>query len=104
MIGLTAIEHRHQAAEIAWVYVEPTARGIGGAAVRAVVSLGFRELNLHRIHLSVLADNARAIRCYEKAGFRVEGRLREAVFKSGERRDVILMALLRPQFEARVEE
>jgi hypothetical protein len=43
MIGLTAIDHRQQAAEIPWVYVEPTARGIGGAAARAVVSLGFHE-------------------------------------------------------------
>ena len=97
MLGLTDIDHRQQSAELAWVYVELAARGIGAAAVRAALALGFDELNLHRISLSVLADNARAIRCYEKAGFRVEGRLREAVFKSGERRDLILMALLRPE-------
>jgi diamine N-acetyltransferase len=99
MIGLTEIDHRQQSAELAWVYVEPAARGLGTEVVRAVLSLGFRELNLHRIHLSVLADNARAIRCYERAGFREEGRLREAVFKGGERRDLIIMAVLRPEFE-----
>lgn len=99
MIGMTAIDHRQQTAEIAWVYVDPAARGIGSAAVRSVVELGFRELNLHRIHLSVLAENGRAIRCYEKVGFREEGRLREAVFKAGRRHDVLLMALLRPELE-----
>jgi RimJ/RimL family protein N-acetyltransferase len=99
MMGLTEIDHRQQTAELAWVYVEPGARGCGSAAVREVLRLGFRELNLHRIHLSVLAGNARAMRCYAKVGFREEGRLREAVFKDGERRDLVLMALLRPEFE-----
>ncbi len=98
MIGLTDIDHRQQTAEIAWVYLEPEARGAGSAAVTAVLQLGFRELNLHRIFLTVLADNARAVRCYEKAGLRIEGRLRETVFKDGQRHDLLLMAVLRPEF------
>jgi RimJ/RimL family protein N-acetyltransferase len=99
MIGLNNIDHRQQSAEIAWVYIEPETRGIGTAAVRAVLRLAFRELNLHRIYLTVLAENGRAIHCYQKAGLREEGRLREAVFKAGERRDLILMAALRPEYE-----
>lgn len=95
MVGLTGIDHRHQAAEMAWVYIDPAARGIGASVARKVVHLGFCELNLHRIYLTVLAENTRAIRCYEKAGFRIEGRLRDAVYKGGERRDLLLMALLR---------
>jgi diamine N-acetyltransferase len=101
MIGLTEIDHRQQSAELAWVYVEPAARGLGTTAVRAALRLGFEELNLHRVYLTVLADNCRAIRCYQKAGFQEEGRLREAIFKAGERRDLILMSLLRPEFGPR---
>jgi RimJ/RimL family protein N-acetyltransferase len=95
MLGLTQIDHRQQTAELAWVFMEAPGRGIGTRAVAAAVNLGFGELNLHRIYLTVLAGNSRAIRCYEKAGFLAEGRLREAVFKAGARRDLILMAVLR---------
>jgi RimJ/RimL family protein N-acetyltransferase len=95
MLGFTQIDHRQQTAELAWVFVEAQRRGIGSRAVSAALHLSFGELNLHRIYLTVLADNGRAIRCYEKAGFRTEGRLRDAVFKAGARRDLMLMAVLR---------
>ena len=76
-------------------------KGYGSESMALRTEYAFRELNLHRVYLSVLADNARAMRCYEKVGFREEGRLREAVFKDGERRDLVLMAVLRPEFETR---
>jgi len=54
--------------------LEDQGRGIGTEAVRRVLAYGFDELGLHRVSLRVLASNIRAIRCYEKCGFRVEGR------------------------------
>jgi len=45
-------------------------RGIGTFAVAELVRRGFQELGLERIWLQVFAVNARAIRAYEKAGFR----------------------------------
>lgn len=45
-------------------------RGIGTEAVRRLVRHGFDELGLRRIWLQVFATNVRAIRAYEKAGFR----------------------------------
>jgi RimJ/RimL family protein N-acetyltransferase len=59
---------------------------------------GFFDLNLQRIYLSVLASNAAALRIYEKAGFRQEGRAREAAYKNGRYEDTVLMALLRTEF------
>src|SRR6267378_3834328 len=51
-------------------------KGFGTDAVRTLCRWGFAELNLHRVHLKVYEDNPRGIACYEKVGFRQEGRLR----------------------------
>jgi len=69
-------------------------KGLGLEAVRQLVAFGFRDLNLHRISLQVFASNRRAIKTYEKAGFRHEGRLRDAAFIDGGFVDVCVMAIL----------
>ncbi len=46
-------------------------RGLGTRAVGELVRIGFAELGLRRIWLQVFRSNARAIRAYEKSGFRV---------------------------------
>lgn len=44
--------------------------GIGTKVLQALVRIGFEELDLERILLNVYHINRRAIRCYEKVGFR----------------------------------
>lgn len=51
-------------------------QGYGQDAVSALLEHAFYRMNLSRIYLRVFAFNKRAIRCYEKCGFRKEGRLR----------------------------
>lgn len=75
-------------------------RGYGTDALNAICDFGFGHLRLERIDLHVYEDNARAIRSYEKAGFRLEGRLRHARFAEGRHSDVLLMALLRDEWLA----
>ena len=76
-------------------------RGYGTDATRALVGWGFDTLGLHRIYLKVYADNARAIRCYEKAGFVLEGRLREDSFHRGAYRDSLVMGILEAEWRRR---
>jgi RimJ/RimL family protein N-acetyltransferase len=73
--------------------------GYGTDAMRTVCRFGFDEMNLRRIELDVFPANKRAIRVYEKVGFRVECNLRQAMFKSGEYRDLILMGLLKGELQ-----
>ena len=75
-------------------------RGYGTDATRVLMRYAFQQLNLHRITLYVHAFNQRAIRAYEKCGFRHEGRLRQAHFMDGEYGDELVMGLLREEFEA----
>ncbi|MGQ0601025.1 MAG: GNAT family N-acetyltransferase, partial [Anaerolineales bacterium] len=62
---------------------------------------GFTELNLHRVSLGVFSYNGRAVRSYEKAGFRIEGRSRQAVSRDGQRFDDVWMGILREEWEQR---
>ncbi|CAB3778809.1 GNAT family N-acetyltransferase [Pararobbsia alpina] len=73
-------------------------KGVGSIATKAILNHAFHDLNLHRIYLTVLADNERAIRLYAKLGFVDEGRYRQAIFKNGAYRDIVQMAILRDEF------
>lgn len=79
-------------------------QGYGTDAVLTLCGFGFAQMNLHRIFLHALAENARAIRCYEKCGFQHEGRLREAMFKHGQYRDLVVMAILEGEYAERFPE
>jgi RimJ/RimL family protein N-acetyltransferase len=73
-------------------------RGYGTEAVRLLVRYGFEILNLNRIGLSVFANNLRAIRTYQKAGFVHEGCLRQARFHGGRYEDEYRFAILREEW------
>ncbi|HEY9089197.1 MAG TPA: GNAT family protein [Anaerolineaceae bacterium] len=74
-------------------------KGYGSDAVRMLLRYGFTALNLNRIELEVYQNNPRAIRSYEKVGFVHEGRKRQAMFKSNVYQDVLIMAVLRSEWE-----
>ncbi len=68
--------------------------GYGTEATRAVVDHGLAVLGLHRVELEVYAFNPRAQRVYEKCGFVVEGRRRDALLWDGTWHDAVTMAIL----------
>jgi RimJ/RimL family protein N-acetyltransferase len=104
-VGLYQIDYRIRMAEFAIMLGDRTVwgRGLGRDCTRFALGFGFNELNLNRIHLSVLATNERAIRLYRSLGFQDDGLLRQAQYKQGHYIDVRLMSLLRAEFESRVE-
>jgi RimJ/RimL family protein N-acetyltransferase len=81
---------------------EPDARGqgYGTEATRLMLQLAFERIGLYRVSLSVFGFNERAIRSYQKAGFRLEGRAREAIVRDGERFDELSMGILAPEWHA----
>ncbi len=99
-IGLHRVDWKNRSAVLGIVIGEKGhwGKGFGTEAVRLMLRFGFGELDLHRVELDVYDYNPRAIRCYEKAGFRREGTLRQALFREGGYHDVHRMAVLRPEF------
>ena len=73
--------------------------GYGTDAMRVILRYAFAELNLHRVSLDVFEYNPRAIRSYEKAGFCIEGRERQALHRDGRRWDMIYMGILRQEWQ-----
>ena len=77
---------------------EHRSKGYGAEAIRLVLGYGFKTLNLHSIMLSVHADNAPAIACYKKVGFKEAGRRREWIFKDGAYIDALYMEMLESEY------
>lgn len=69
-------------------------KGIGSETTRLLLRYGFDVMQWHRIDLKVLDYNTRAIRCYEKCGFRKDGILRESAYIEGRYYSDIIMSIL----------
>lgn len=74
-------------------------KGFGREAVELILKYAFHELNLHRIQLTVFSYNERAISLYESLGFKQEGVFREHLQRDGRRYDMLLLGLLRREWE-----
>jgi diamine N-acetyltransferase len=74
-------------------------KGYGRDAIETFLDWTFRILNLRRIKLETLANNERALRCYAACGFQREGLLREDDYADGQYRDMVVMGLLRSEWE-----
>ena len=84
------------------IYIgEPSARGggVGTSATYCAAEVGFRELGLYKIWLTVHCRNRAAIQAYKKVGFVQEGVLRGEFLLDGERLDALYMGLLKDDFE-----
>jgi len=103
--GLHRIDWKNRSADLGIVLGEKEfwGQGFGTDATRTLLRFAFHELNLHRVTLLAYDFNPRAIRSYEKAGFRREGTEREALFREGQYHDIHLMAILSHEFQIQEE-
>lgn len=74
-------------------------KGYGSDAMRVILKYAFEILNLHRVSLNVFEYNPRAIRSYEKCGFKYEGKMREFLEREGKRWDLIFMGITREEWK-----
>lgn len=82
--------HR-RAMEIGYWLGEPYwGRGIATEAVRALTRYAFETFDVARVYAYVYAWNPASARVLEKAGYRLEGRLRKAVTKEGTTMDMLV--------------
>jgi diamine N-acetyltransferase len=97
---LTGIDWIARSAEFSiWIGVSAhRGKGAGRTASRALLRHAFLDLNLNRVHLTVLEDNLVAQSLYRKLGFVEEGRLRRAAYKNGRFVDLIQMAMLSGEY------
>jgi RimJ/RimL family protein N-acetyltransferase len=100
-VGLDGVRwvHKDTFVGIAITDREYWGKGYGTDAMRVILRYAFTELNLHRVTLNTFGYNPRAIRSYEKAGFRHEGSLRGVLNREGKRWDLVYMGILKEEWE-----
>lgn len=84
--------HRHTAELGYWLAEDLWGHGITSDAVPAFTNFCFENFPLQRIFAEPFAKNLASARVLEKAGFVLEGRLRNNVFKDGQVLDSLLYA------------
>lgn len=73
-------------------------KGYGTDAMKVLQKFIFEQMNIHKVKLHVFSYNERAIKSYEKCGFKVEGVLRQEIFRDGRYNDIIVMGILKEEF------
>lgn len=99
-VGFWNYDQHERSAEIGIFIGDKTAwdKGFGTETMQLMINYGFAMLNFNRIYLQVFESNPRGMRCYEKAGFKLEGRLRQAHYLDGAYIDVLLMSILKDEW------
>jgi diamine N-acetyltransferase len=100
--ALERIDHNFSRAELGIFLGRRRGSGIGADATRLALDWAFTVLGLHNVMLETFDFNDQARRAYERAGFRVIGRRRDAVRAMGGRFDSILMDATAADFESPV--
>lgn len=101
--GVHAIDAKNRVATVGiFLGKEHLEQGYGTDALRVLVDFCFNEVNLNKVRLNVFSFNKRAIRCYEKVGFKREGVLRQEIYRGGEYHDTLVMGILRGEWQERV--
>lgn len=89
-ISLKNIDLKNKNAEYA-VSMRKSSIGTGAStyATKELLNIAFNELDLNKVYLNVFADNKRAIKFYEKIGFKLEGCSKEHVLVNEEYKDLM---------------
>ena len=94
------VDHTARSAEVGLFIGDKSCwnQGYGTEVMRLLLRTGFGTLNLNRIFLRVDEDNKGGIRAYEKAGFVHEGLLRQAIYREQQYHDMLIMSVLRAEW------
>lgn len=102
-ISLGSISRKNSSARISRVLVGDHSykgKGVCSSMVNAILKIGFEQLKLHRIALGVYSFNEKAIGCYKKSGFVVEGVMRDVLWNNDKYWSLVEMSILNDEWRA----
>ncbi|RYY44792.1 MAG: N-acetyltransferase [Chitinophagaceae bacterium] len=102
-ISLGGISRKNRSARISRVLIgsgEHKGKGYCKQMIAAVIKIGFEELKLHRIALGVYDFNTSALKCYQSAGFKIEGTTRDVLLYKENWWSLVEMAILEDEWRA----
>lgn len=74
-------------------------RGFAPEAYQLLLNFLFNERNINRVQALVLESNVASLKMHQKVGFKIEGTLRNSVFKNGKYQNQILLSILKEDLE-----
>ena len=97
-VWLWGIDPRHRKAEVRILIgtSQHQGKGLGSEAILLLAKFAYERLNLHRLYAYVLGTNSRARRAFEKAGFELEGVLRQDRWVGDQFADVCFLGTMLP--------
>lgn len=104
VIEVRDIDIKHSQGELSfWLAINAWGNGYMSEVVQSIIRYSFEVLGLNRLFAYHMLRNPATGRVLEKNGFMQEGLLRQRVQKWGKFEDVILMAILKKDWLAGIE-
>jgi len=101
---INGINNKNRSVELMRIVVSNKGKGYGKVAIRLIQKYIFNELHAHRLWLDVKEKNHRARKIYEDLGFQYEGTLRECIKSNDGFESLIIMGMLKREFESIINE
>ncbi|MBU0560793.1 MAG: GNAT family N-acetyltransferase [Bacteroidetes bacterium] len=106
-IGQTALVRIDYISRAAVFYIaiynpEFWSKGIGGESTELMLKYAFDVLNLNRVQLHVSTKNEKGVKTYKRAGFKIEGTLRSAMYRDNDYIDFYVMGILREEYYSKI--
>lgn len=100
LTGLANIDWKNGSAKGAGIRVKvgTQTKGIATDAYMTMFRYAFDQLRLHRVSTSAFEDNYPSLRFQEKCGCKREGVIRDAIFKNGGYKNVVMMGILAEEY------
>lgn len=74
-------------------------RGVGTLCTKSLTKYAFEELGMHKVTAEVLTENKASVGMFTKCGYKIDGTLRDDVYKNGRYYDVYSMSILKDEFD-----
>lgn len=101
LTGLVNIDWKNGAAKGAGIRIKKglQSKGIATDAYMTMFRYAFSELRLHRVSTAAFEDNLASLRFQEKCGCKREGMIRDAAYKNGEFKNVVILGILESEYK-----
>ena len=103
LVNLTNIDHVNKKAEFS-IFIGDKGihgKGYGSISTKLILKHAFEKLNLNKVWLSVLQSNKVGQYLYQKIGFKIDGIIRQDIFKNNKYHDLIIMSMLKNEYESK---
>lgn len=95
---IAGLENSNDSIEFRRIVITDKGKGFGREAIKLIKKIVFEQLKGHRLWLDVKSKNHRAQNLYKSEGLTREGVLRECIFCNGNYESLILMSILKNEY------